>query len=68
MPRRPRAESTADQRVTVRFSRDEHRILTAAAKVNAQPVAAFTRDAILTAAGDCLETEGSGALVFRLPK
>lgn len=55
MPRRPRAEAPSEP-FRIRLSPDERRWFTIAARVNHQNLSQFARDAIVTAAEDCLET------------
>lgn len=58
MPRRRGRPRAADSRVVplrVRIGLEERRRLEEAAALNRQTIAAFCRDAILTAIEDCLE-------------
>ena len=51
-----RAESRS-RPIAVRLSHEEFSVAAQAAKVNRQPVSTFVREAILSAAGDCLELD-----------
>ncbi len=55
--RRPRADSES-QPFPVRLSQAERAIVKEAARVNHQRPSEFMRDALLTAAGECLENVG----------
>jgi len=51
----PRRAEAAAQVVTLRLSPQERAIAERAAAVNHQPLSTFVREALLGAAGDCLE-------------
>jgi uncharacterized protein (DUF1778 family) len=55
-PRRPRAEANSFVR-SLRLSPREDERVRQAARVNGQKFAEFARDALITAAEDCLESE-----------
>lgn len=55
MSRRARAEAPSTP-TTMRLSPAEHDRLVEAARLNRQTLSQFARDAIVTAAEDCLET------------
>jgi uncharacterized protein (DUF1778 family) len=62
---RQRAE-TRSSPIRVRLSSAERRLAEQAARVNRQNVSEFLRDALLSAAGDCLERR-SMLTILRLP-
>lgn len=59
--RRPRAEASASP-FAIRLSPAERKLVEAAAKVNRQQLADFGRDALVTAAEDCLEKDPDAEL------
>lgn len=62
---RQRAE-TRSSPIRVRLSRGERRLAEEAARVNQQNVSEFLRDALLSAAGDCMDRR-SMVTILRLP-
>ena len=63
MARTPRAEAVG-RRFSIRLSPNEYDIVQTAARVNRQTASSFARDAIASAAGDCLEA--SAPVIVRL--
>jgi len=63
MPLRAEAPSTPFR---IRLSPAEHALAQRAAKVNHQNVSQFLRDALVTAAEDCLESRRA-VRIFRIP-
>lgn len=55
MARAIRAEAASKDALRVRFSPEERQLALRAAEVNRQTISGFIRDAVLSAAGDCLE-------------
>lgn len=53
--RKARAEAASNVPLRVRLSPTEYELVKTAAKVNRQNLSQFVREAIDTAAGDCLE-------------
>jgi len=62
-PRRAEAPSTPFR---VRLSPEERALAQQAAKANHQSMSEFMRDALVTAASDCLET-GQRVVILKLP-
>jgi uncharacterized protein (DUF1778 family) len=57
-----------DRRTTVRLSSDDRARVAAAACLNRTSLSQFARDALLTAATDCLEEAGRGRVVRQLDR
>jgi uncharacterized protein (DUF1778 family) len=55
MARPIRAEAPSRSCLAIRLSPNEHAVIRTAARVNKQTVAGFIREAVSTAAGECLE-------------
>jgi len=58
----PRAEQSAKWKLQVRLSPRERQIVAAAAKVNHQNSSDFARDALMSAAEDCMDLEDQDSL------
>lgn len=61
----PRAEAPRTP-FRVRLSPDERAFVQEAAKANHQSMSQFMRDALVTAASECLESQPARVVVFRL--